>query len=68
VKSGATIFNLLSAEDLVIRENRVTGLVLNWTAVEMANLHVDPLTIESKFVVDATGHATEVVDILQKKN
>jgi thiazole biosynthesis enzyme len=68
VKSGATIFNLLSAEDLILRENRITGLVLNWTAVEMGNLHVDPLTIQSKFVVDATGHATEVVAILEKKN
>jgi len=68
VKSGVTIFNLISAEDLILRENRVTGLVLNWTAVEMANLHVDPLTIDSKFVVDATGHAIEVVSILQKKN
>jgi thiamine thiazole synthase len=67
-QSGVTIFNLLSAEDLILRENRVTGLVLNWTAVEMANLHVDPLTIQSKFVVDATGHATEVVAILEKKN
>ncbi len=68
VKSGVSIFNLISAEDLIIRENRITGLVLNWTAVEMANLHVDPLTVQSKFVVDATGHATEVVAILQKKN
>lgn len=68
VKAGVTIFNLLSAEDLIIRENRVSGLVLNWTSVEVANLHVDPLTIQSKFVVDATGHATEVVAILQKKN
>jgi thiamine thiazole synthase len=68
VHSGVTIFNLLSAEDLILREDRVRGLVLNWTAVQMANLHVDPLTIESKFVVDATGHATEVVAILQKKN
>ncbi len=68
IKSGVTIFNLISAEDLLIRENRVIGLVLNWTAVEMANLHVDPLTIQSKCVVDATGHATEVVSILQKKN
>ena len=68
VKSGATIFNLISAEDLILRENRVTGLVLNWTAVEMANLHVDPLTVQSKFVVDATGHATEVVATLQRKN
>ncbi|NWF91524.1 MAG: thiazole biosynthesis protein [Syntrophaceae bacterium] len=68
VRAGATIFNLISAEDLILRENRVTGLVLNWTAVEMANLHVDPLTVQSKFVVDATGHATEVVAILQRKN
>jgi thiazole biosynthesis enzyme len=68
VQSGVTIFNLLSAEDLILRGSRVTGLVLNWTAVEMANLHVDPLTIQSKFVVDATGHATEVVAILEKKN
>jgi len=68
VKSGVTIFNLISAEDLLLKQNRVAGLVLNWTAVEMANLHVDPLTVQSKFVVDATGHATEVVAILQKKN
>jgi len=68
IKSGMTMFNLISAEDLLVRENRVTGLVLNWTAVEMANLHVDPLTIQSKFVVDATGHAAEVVAILRKKN
>lgn len=68
VRAGVSIFNLMSAEDLILRENRVTGLVLNWTAVEMANLHVDPLTVEARFVVDATGHATEVVSILQKKN
>jgi thiamine thiazole synthase len=68
VKSGVTILNLISAEDLILHGNRVAGLVLNWTAVEMANLHVDPLTVQSKFVVDATGHATEVVAILQKKN
>jgi thiazole biosynthesis enzyme len=68
VKSGVAVFNLISVEDLIVRENRTAGLVLNWTAVEMANLHVDPLTIQSKCVVDATGHATEVVGILQKKN
>jgi thiamine thiazole synthase len=66
-KAGATIFNLISAEDVVVRENRVTGLVLNWTAVEMANLHVDPLAIRSRYVVDATGHATEVIAILERK-
>ena len=60
VKAGLKIFNLLSAEDVMIRQKRVSGLVLNWTAVEMANLHVDPITMRAKFVVDATGHPAEV--------
>lgn len=68
VKAGVKIFNLISAEDLVVRSNKVVGLVLNWTAVGMSNLHVDPLTIESKFIVDATGHAAEVVKTLRRKN
>ncbi len=67
VKAGATIFNLISAEDVMIRKERVTGLVLNWTSVEMANLHVDPLTVRSKFVIDATGHPAEIANIIVKK-
>ncbi len=68
VKAGAKIFNLMSAEDVMIREKRVCGLVLNWTAVEMAKLHVDPITMRAKFVVDATGHAAEVARIVEKKS
>lgn len=65
--SGVLVFNLISAEDVLIRRNRVCGLVLNWTAVEMAGLDVDPLTIRAKFVVDATGHPAEVVKVVEKK-
>ena len=68
VKAGVKIFNLLSAEDVMIRQRRVCGLVLNWTAVEMANLHVDPITMRSKIVVDSTGHASEVARIVEKKS
>lgn len=68
VKAGAKIFNLISAEDIMIREKRVCGLVLNWTAVEMAKLHVDPITMRAKYVVDATGHATEVARIVERKS
>jgi len=68
VHAGLKIFNLLSVEDVMIRAKRVCGLVLNWTAVEMANLHVDPITMRAKFVVDATGHAAEVVRIVEKKS
>jgi len=67
-KKGLAVFNLLSAEDVMVRRGRVTGLVLNWTAVEMAGLHVDPISMRSRFVVDATGHPAEVVRIVEKKS
>ncbi|MFH1678094.1 MAG: sulfide-dependent adenosine diphosphate thiazole synthase [Candidatus Omnitrophota bacterium] len=68
IRAGVKIFNLIFAEDVMVRRNYVCGLVLNWTAVQMANLHIDPLTMKSKFVVDATGHAAEVARIVEKKN
>jgi thiamine thiazole synthase len=67
-RAGAKIFNGISVEDLMVREEAVLGLVINWTAVEMAGLHVDPLAIRAGFVVDATGHPAEVVQVLQRKN
>ena len=68
IKAGAKIFNLISVEDVMIREeDRVTGLVLNWTAVSLAGLHVDPLTARAKVVIDATGHATEICHIVVDK-
>ncbi len=47
---------------------RVDGLVIAWTAVEMARLHVDPLVIRAKCTIDATGHDLEVVKVLLRKN
>ncbi|MBW2062081.1 MAG: thiazole biosynthesis protein [Deltaproteobacteria bacterium] len=67
VKAGARIFNLISVEDVMIRENRVTGLVINWATVEMAGLHVDPLTISAKYVIEATGHPVEIMKIIERK-
>ena len=67
VQAGALLLNCWSAEDVVMRPNRVTGLVVNWTPVEMAGLHVDPLSLRSRFVVDATGHHTEVVKVVVRK-
>jgi len=68
VQSGLRIFNLMSVEDVMVRNRKVTGLVLNWTAVEMANLHVDPITMRAKFIVDATGHPAEVARIVERKS
>jgi len=66
-QAGAQIFNLISIEDVVIRQDRVTGLVLNWSAAEAARLHVDPLSIAARLILDATGHPTEILQIIQRK-
>ncbi|MBN2098375.1 MAG: thiazole biosynthesis protein [Dehalococcoidia bacterium] len=68
IRSGAKIFNLVTVEDLMIRgDKRVSGLVLQWTAVNMAKMHVDPLTVRAKVVIDATGHESDVCHILVRK-
>lgn len=66
--AGVKIYNLMSVEDVMIREeDEVVGLVLNWTAVNMANLHVDPMAIAAKVVIDGTGHDAHVCRIVEKK-
>jgi thiamine thiazole synthase len=66
-KAGARIFNLMTVEDVMVRENRVTGLVINWSAVDIAGFHVDPLAVRAIYVVESTGHDTEVLRVVQKK-
>jgi len=67
IDSGAKIFNGISVEDVIIRDKRVSGFVLNWSSVMAAKLHVDPLAIRSEFCIDATGHPAEVCNIVQRK-
>jgi thiamine thiazole synthase len=67
-KAGAKIFNLMTVEDVMVRENnRVTGLVINWTAVDIAGFHVDPMAVRSGYIVESTGHDTEVLRVVQNK-
>ncbi len=67
-KAGLKVFNLMSVEDVkVTSENAVNGLVINWTSVEQSGLHVDPITIGAKYVIEATGHACEVANIILKR-
>lgn len=68
VKAGASIFNLIGVEDVMLKEGKVCGFVINWSAVGLASLHVDPITIKARKCVDATGHDASVVNILKKKN
>lgn len=67
-KAGVKIFNCISVEDAIIREGRVTGLVIIWSPVEIAELHVDPLSIKAKYVIEATGHPLELLNIIERKS
>lgn len=67
IDAGARIFNAISVEDVVLNKKKVNGFVINWSAVEVAGLHVDPLSIRAKYCIDATGHAAEVCKIVREK-
>jgi len=58
---------LHALEDVVFRNGRVAGLVINCAPVEAASLHADPLTLHSAFALDATGHPANAADTLVRK-
>lgn len=66
--AGAEVFNLVSFEDVMIREDdRVTGIVINWGPVTTNRLHVDPLMVRTKLVIDGTGHDATVCNTILRK-
>jgi len=67
-KAGVVIHNGMSVEDVVFKENRISGVVVNWGPVLREGLHVDPLSFRSKIVVDATGHPCDISENVAKKN
>ncbi len=67
-QAGAVIFNCYSVEDVVYKKGRVGGVVVNWTPVLREGLHVDPLTIISRTVLDGTGHDCEIAKTVARKN
>ncbi|HEY5528656.1 MAG TPA: sulfide-dependent adenosine diphosphate thiazole synthase [Thermoleophilia bacterium] len=68
VDAGVKVWVGVSVEDVLIRESeKVTGVVLNWRAVELAQMHVDPLAMEAKLLVDATGHEADIVRTIKRK-
>lgn len=60
VHAGARVLNGVTVEDVVFQNNRISGVVINWSTVLDAGLHVDPLVAMARCVLDATGHDAEL--------
>ncbi|MCD6541782.1 MAG: thiazole biosynthesis protein [Thermoplasmata archaeon] len=67
IDSGARIFNGFSVEDVVVKDEKISGLVINLSTIEAANLHVDPICIRAKYSIDATGHPAEICRVVEEK-
>ncbi|RLF01444.1 MAG: ribose 1,5-bisphosphate isomerase [Thermoprotei archaeon] len=71
INEGVFIWPGVYVEDLITSMEgesiKVRGIVINWSPIIESKLHIDPLMIESKAVIDATGHDADVVRILSKR-
>ncbi|KAF9988386.1 triosephosphate isomerase [Modicella reniformis] len=59
MRPNVKLFNALAAEDLIVKNGRVAGVVTNWTLVTLhhdTQSCMDPNVIEAKVVVSSTGH------------
>jgi len=69
VDAGAKVILGVTVEDLIYRDSpiRIVGVVVQWTSVLMAGLHVDPLAVKAKAIIDCTGHDAEVLTVASRK-
>jgi thiazole biosynthesis enzyme len=66
-KAGAEIFNLTEAEDIILKQETIKGVVVNSASVRTLGLHVDPFCICAKCAIDGTGHPAELVGMLKRR-
>lgn len=63
--AGAKVFNMTRFEDVILRENnRLVGVVINWAPIQALPkevAYINPVGIEAKLIIDATGHDAAVV-------
>lgn len=68
---GVRFLNMTIVEDVVVKNKSLKGLVINWTPVTLMPKLItclDPIIIESKIIIDATGHDAAICRLLAKRN
>lgn len=68
--AGVRILNMAKFDDVVLRNGKVEGVVINWMPVMSLPRQltcVDPISLESKIVIDATGHDANVCRVLERR-
>ena len=68
--AGVKLLNSTNVEDLVLKEDHVDGVVIQWYPVQQMPKFItcmDPIAIRSKVVIDATGHDSFLVKRLSEQ-
>jgi thiazole biosynthesis enzyme len=68
--AGVRFLQLTKFDDLVLKNSRVSGVVVNWMPVSALPRNitcVDPVALESKIVIDASGHDSVAVKRLMDR-
>jgi thiazole biosynthesis enzyme len=62
--AGVKLLNSTNVEDLILKEDHVDGVVIQWYPVQQMPKFItcmDPIAIRTKVVIDATGHDSVLV-------
>lgn len=69
-EAGVSFLSMTIVEDMIVKNKSVAGLVVNSTPVTMLPKMItclDPILLQSKIVIDASGHDAVAVRLLAKR-